>query len=80
MDNEAHTPLISLPEPLAGHAARRDDIDGFRGIAVFVVVLFHFSRSLLPSGFLGVDMFFVISGFVVQQSIANSAPRPLHFC
>ena len=38
----------------------RPDIDGLRALAVLAVVLFHLSPTLLPNGFLGVDIFFVI--------------------
>lgn len=43
----------------------RADIQVLRGLAVIVVVIFHFSPDLMPSGFLGVDIFFVISGFLM---------------
>ena len=45
----------------------RPDIQGLRALAVALVVIFHFSGSsqLLPGGFIGVDVFFVISGFVI---------------
>ena len=44
-------------------------IDGLRAIAVAAVFLYHLHPSLLPAGFVGVDVFFVISGFVVCHSV-----------
>lgn len=46
-------------------------IDGLRALAVLSVVLFHFNSALLPGGFSGVDVFFVISGYVVSASLAK---------
>lgn len=46
-------------------------IDGLRAVAVLSVVIFHFRATLLPGGFSGVDVFFVISGYVVSASLAN---------
>ncbi|MDR6207800.1 acyltransferase family protein [Paraburkholderia graminis] len=45
----------------------RPDIDGIRAIAVLSVVVFHTFPSLLPGGFVGVDIFFVISGFLITK-------------
>lgn len=44
-------------------------IDGLRAVAVVSVMLFHLNSGLLPGGFAGVDVFFVISGFVVTGSL-----------
>ena len=49
----------------------RPEIDGIRAIAILAVIINHFSKDLLPNGFLGVDIFFVISGFVITASIAK---------
>lgn len=46
-------------------------IDGIRAIAVISVIINHFTARILPSGYLGVDIFFVISGFVITNSILN---------
>jgi peptidoglycan/LPS O-acetylase OafA/YrhL len=46
-------------------------IDGIRAIAVMAVVLYHLDPSYFPGGFAGVDIFFVISGFVVSLSTAR---------
>ena len=46
-------------------------IDGLRAIAIAAVVAYHLDPRWLPGGFAGVDMFFVISGFVVSASVAD---------
>lgn len=57
---------MSYPTPRHDKA-----IDGMRAIAVLAVVIFHVDASLLPGGFSGVDLFFVISGYVISQSLAS---------
>eukprot|EP01052_Picozoa_sp_SAG31_P041531 SAG31_NODE_6323_length_2066_cov_2.036604_1_plen_342_part_00 len=63
--------VAALPQARNGESndGHRADIDGLRAVAVAGVVIFHMSPEWLPGGFTGVDIFFVISGFVVTGSL-----------
>ncbi|HSH90323.1 MAG TPA: acyltransferase family protein [Ramlibacter sp.] len=53
----------------------RTDIQVLRGFAVLIVLLYHAKLSLLPAGYLGVDVFFVISGFLITGLIKKGIER-----
>jgi peptidoglycan/LPS O-acetylase OafA/YrhL len=65
-----------LPVTTHGHPpalAYRPDIDGLRALAVMAVVLFHAELRVLTGGFVGVDVFFVISGFLISTIVLKEA-------
>ena len=59
---------MAKPEP-----SYRPEVDGLRAVAVISVILFHAKVSLFSGGFVGVDVFFVISGFLITGLLMNDA-------
>ena len=56
---------------MTSNSPYRPDIDGLRAIAVLAVVLHHLSASFMPGGYVGVDVFFVISGYLITRIISR---------
>ena len=55
----------------------RPEIDGLRAFAVVTVIINQFNDVLLPGGYLGVDIFFVISGYVITSSLYKRPAKTL---
>ena len=53
----------------------RPDIEGLRGVAVALVVVYHAGLGLIPGGYVGVDVFFVLSGFLISWLLVEEAKR-----
>jgi len=65
---------------MASSTFYRPDIDGLRAIAVVSVIIFHINANLLPGGFLGVDIFFVISGFLITSLLLKELQSTQKIC
>jgi peptidoglycan/LPS O-acetylase OafA/YrhL len=65
----------SIPASRSPSGSYRSDIDGLRAIAIIAVVLFHARVSLFSGGFVGVDIFFVISGYLIGAHIYRDVSK-----
>ncbi|EKM0374355.1 acyltransferase, partial [Cronobacter turicensis] len=63
--------LMNPSKSLSYQDAYRGDIDGLRAVAVVLVILFHAGLSYFPSGFIGVDIFFTISGYLITGKVVR---------
>ena len=71
MTKMVNTELDGVSQPQNELLGYRPDIDGLRTVAVLSVFIHHADKTLLPGGFVAVDMFFVISGYVVTSSMLH---------
>lgn len=60
-----------LPRAKDAHHSKRHDVEALRALAVVLVVVLHAFPTALPGGFVGVDVFFVISGFLIITQLVN---------
>jgi peptidoglycan/LPS O-acetylase OafA/YrhL len=73
----AEISMTILKSDLTKNSSYIPGIDGLRALAVISVIIFHLKATLLPGGFSGVDIFFVISGYVVSSSLVKYQKQDL---
>lgn len=66
---------VPAPEAAVPHSRFRGDIEGLRAVAVGLVLLYHAGLPFLPGGYVGVDVFFVISGFLITTQLLSEVRR-----
>lgn len=67
--------MAAPPTPRPRHNRFRPDIEGLRAVAVLAVVFYHAGVGFLPGGFVGVDVFYVISGFLITDLLWRETDR-----
>ncbi len=67
--------FAAAPHGSAPYPTYRPDVDGLRALAIVPVVVFHAFPALAPGGFVGVDVFFVISGYLISSIILGGLER-----
>lgn len=72
-----HQAVESAPKATSGAAKKgfRPDLEGVRAVAVLLVVLYHAGLAWLPGGYVGVDVFYVLSGFFITGLLVSEAQR-----
>ena len=68
---DPHSKLKLTPSATPAHSGYRPDIDGLRAIAILSVVLYHLKFRYCRGGFVGVDIFLVISGYLITNHVAS---------
>ncbi len=72
-------PSVPSPASPAPSDAFRTDIEGLRAFAILPILIFHLDPAWMPGGFIGVDIFFVISGFLISGQILKASPGTFRF-
>jgi peptidoglycan/LPS O-acetylase OafA/YrhL len=67
--------VLPLNRSVGGVMKYRPEIDGLRAVAVLSVVLFHLGDKVVSGGYVGVDVFFVISGYLITSLICSERQR-----
>lgn len=75
LENPQQAAQVTRAPAVPVHPSYRPDIDGLRAVAVLSVVLFHAFPGKLPGGFVGVDIFFVISGYLIGTILLANLRR-----
>jgi len=74
-DEDGRPVFVKEPKPTRAKSTLRPEIQALRAVAVLVVVVYHLWPNTLTGGFVGVDVFFVISGFLITAHLLREAER-----